>query len=319
MLLDTLLEARLYAKPHSQSEALGTSYFDTKSHSSIMRIELFKLAKQPPDFDLKSRLEAIVKTPLKERNRLRKNDYIRLEAHAQRGHLWFCDFVKIRTHHGPARAGLSRPAKGFDLLDDEGFGEETCFLWDSTNDWCVIQYNHYGVRPAAIAEYLGLFVHNQPVLLELLPKLDDKIHAKINAKKLVTKVSLSVAPKQLSNHDYDLGAGLGEATKALRKSEADRVEITITAAKRSGGLHFKLLDLMNWVNKLGGGHEGSPVTTARATAMEDEKAEAEVLDLLHHRITTEVDLTPGKDKRYSQKDRWDANHQAHTAWKHLMK
>ena len=205
------------------------------------------------------------------------------------------------------------------MKNDEGFGEETAFLWDSSNDWCVVQYNHHGVRPTAISEYLSLFVHEHPALLELLPKIDDKIHAKINAKKLVTKVTLSVAPKELSDNDYDLGAGLGTATKALKQSDADRVEIIISAAKKHGGLDLKLPDFANWLKKLGAGKDGSPVSVAKATAMETQQDEPEVLDLLHHRITAEADMTPGKDKRYPRKDRWDAIHRAHTAWKHLMK
>src|SRR5712671_1150043 len=121
-----------------------------------MRIELYKL-KKPAAFDFGTRLDAIVRTPLEDRNRARNANFIRLETHEQRGGLWLCDFVKIRMDHGPSKAGLTQPAKGFELKNDEGFGEETAFLWDSTNDWCVIQYNHFGVRPSAIAEYLSLF------------------------------------------------------------------------------------------------------------------------------------------------------------------
>lgn len=289
---------------------------NTRAFWVIMRIELYKLRREPTNFDVLGRLDVILKTPLKDRNRARNADFIRLETHEQRGNLWLCDFVKIRMDHGPSKAGLSVAAKGFDLRTDEGFGEETAFLWDSTNDWCVVQYNHYGVRPTAIAEYLSLFVHENPALLELLPKLDDKIQAKINAKKLVTKFVLSVAPKEISGNDYDLGAGLGDAAKALKKSDADHVEIIITAAKRHGGLDLKLPDFMNWLKKLGpAGDDHSPVTVARATAAETQDDEPETLDLLHHRITADSQIQAGRDKRYPRKERWDAIHQAHTAWK----
>lgn len=220
-------------------------------------------------------------------------------------------------NHGPSKAGLSQPAKGFDLGADEGFGEETGFLWDSTNDWCVVQYNHHGVRPGAITEYLGLYVHEDPITLELMPKLDEKIHAKLRAKKLVTKVSLSVAPQALSDDDFDLGGGLGAATKALKRSDAERIEITVSAPARRG-LDFNLVDFAGWLKRLGATSGDSPVTAARATARESAKDEPEVLDLLKHRIITEAEMTPGIDKRYPVKDRWDALHRAHSSWKHLM-
>lgn len=289
----------------------------TKSY--LMRIELYKLTKDEPGFDLGTLLDEIAAKRLKTRNRQRDTDFVRLEARQQKDNLWFCDFVRLRMHHGPGRAGTDTAAEGFDLKKDEGFGEETGFLWDSANDWCVAQYNHYGVRPGTIAEYLGLFRHDHPVQLDLLPKLDDKIHAKINAKKVVTKLVLSVAPKELSDNDYDLGSGLGQATKDLKQSDAERIEIIISTRKK-GGLDLSLPGLTDWIKKVGGGSEDSPVHAARATAHEEFKAgSSEVLDLLHARITKEEALKPGADKRYSRQDRWDALHRAHTTWKHLMK
>jgi len=282
-----------------------------------MRIELYKLNKDPRAFDVGARLQSVFAAPLEARNRKRGADFIRLETHEQRGNLWLCDFVRLRMDHGPSKAGLSQPAQGFDLDTDQGFGEETAFLWDSSNDWCVVQYNHHGVRPTAIAEYLSLFIHTDPVALELMPKLDDKIHAKLRAKKLVTKVTLSVAPKELSDDDFDLGGGLGTAAKALKRSDAEHIEITISAPARRG-LDFSLTEFAGWLKRLGGASEDSPVSAARATARETPADAPEVLDLLKHRITTEAEMTPGVDKRYPIKDRWDAVHRAHTSWKHLM-
>lgn len=283
-----------------------------------MRIELYKLIKDQAAFDVGARLTEIADKQLNQRNRKRDNDFVRLEALKQKGNLWFCDFVRLRMHHGPGKAGTSTAAQGFELEKDEGFGEETGFLWDASNDWCVAQYNHYGVRPSTVAEYLGEFIHDQPVGLELVPKIDDKIHAKIKSKKVITKLVFAVAPKELSDNDYDLGAGLGRATKDLRQSDAERVEIIISTRKKSG-LDFNLRKLEQWIKKVGGGDD-SPVLAARATAHEEFKAgSTEVLDLLHARITSETELRPGADKRYSREDRWNALHRAHTSWKRLMK
>ena len=291
-----------------------------------MRIELYKILSDPNGFDLGKRIQTIVQASLEKRNRKHNLELLRLEAFEKRGPLWLCDFVKIRTHHGPAKAGIGEPVKGFGLKKDQGFGEETAFLWNSTNNWCVVQYNHHGVRPSSIAAYLGEYVHDEHVLLELAPKLDDKIHAKIRSKKVVNKFTLTVAPKALSNHDFDVGAGLGEAARALKQqSDADRIEITITA-KRGRSLDLSLTELASWIGRLAGHTQSaaganatSPIKTARATARDTTHDTPEVLDLLHHRITTEEALSPGSDKRIPVKARWDAVNRAHDSWKHLMK
>jgi hypothetical protein len=283
-----------------------------------MRIELYKLVKTPASFDIAACLHGVFTASLQARNRARETDLIRLETLEQRDSLWFCDFVRLRMHHGPAKAGVAAPVEGFDLGRDDGFGEETAFLWDSSNDWCVVQYNHYGVRPNTIAEYLSEFVHDASVHIELAPKIDERIHAKIKAKKIVTKLVLSVAPKELSDTDFDLGAGLGTATKALKQSDADRVEITI-ATRKQEGLNFNLTSLEQWIRRIGGKREDSPVGTARATAHEEFGGSSEVLDLLHARVTSDAILKPGVDKRYPRADRWNAIQHAHTKWRHLMK
>jgi hypothetical protein len=290
-----------------------------------MRIELYKIIKDEPQFDLGKRIELINRASLKKRNRKHNLELIRLEAFEKRGPLWLCDFVKIRTHHGPGKVGVEEPVKGFGLSADQGFGEETAFLWNSKNDYCVIQYNHYGVRPKAIAEYLGLFVHDNPAGLEFAPKLDDKIHAKIRKTKWVTKFTLAIAPKELSNADFDLGAGLGSAAKSLMHSDADRIEITVTA-KKGRSLDLNLTAAANWVDRLigrtgarSGDTEGSPVRAAKATTKGSPLEASEVLDLLHHRISLEDDLSPGVDKRIPLPARWDAVHRACDLWKPLMK
>jgi len=284
----------------------------------IMRIELYKISKNPDTFDVGAQLMEIARADMNRRNRSRSNDFVRLEAMESRDKLVLCDFVKIRMHHGPSKAGLSAPARGFDLAHDEGFGEETAFLWDSTNDWCVIQYNHHGVRPKSIAEYLSLYKHDAPVTLEFQPKIDDAIHAKIRSKRVVTKFTITVAPKDLTNNDFNLGAGLGQAVRDLRHSDADRVEITISA-KRNRRLDLSLVGVADWIRRLAGtSSDHSPVYAARATARQEDGDEPEVLDLLHHRIIAETPLTPGPDKRYPRRQRWDAIHRAHTQWKKLM-
>ncbi len=113
----------------------------TGTERTTMKIELYKLDK-PQGVDLKSRISRIHAQNINARCRTRTGGLMRLEALEKRGALWLMDFVKIRLHHGPSKAGENCPAQGFELEQSEGFGEETAMLWNSSNDWCVLQYNH---------------------------------------------------------------------------------------------------------------------------------------------------------------------------------
>ena len=285
-----------------------------------MRIDLLKL-NPPRGFDLARQIVAISLLPLDRRNRMKAEDNIRLEYHEQHGHLWYCDFIRLRMNHGPSRAGVGTAVQGFDLGEDEGFGEETAFLWDSRTNWCVVQYNHYGVRPQTIADYLGDWDHENPVALELQPKIDNTIQAKVQTKTHISKVTVVVAPKLMGDEDFDIGGGLGTATKALkRESDADRIEITISA-KRTRSIDLNGPILRRWALRLADKISGreAAVSTARITARAEDDRSAEVLDLLRATVTDEADLTAGADRRYPREARWGALAAAHLRWADLMR
>jgi hypothetical protein len=281
-----------------------------------MKMELYKLTK-PAGFNLKARIDYVMSQDLIQRNRVRTGGLIRLEQVEKRGDLWLCDFLKIRTDHGPSKAGENVPAQGFELGPKDGFGEETALLWNTANDWCVLQYNHHGSRSNSVAEYLAHYIHAEPVELHFLPKIDDDIQAKILHKTHVNKISFSIAPREVSDADYAYGAGLGEATKMLKNCDADHIEITLSA-HRKNRLGLTLSDFVKWIEHIRHGADNSPIGSAHATAREYEDEAPEVLDLLHNRITAEVEILPGVDKRYSMKERFDAIHRAHDGWSHLM-
>lgn len=285
-----------------------------------MRIFLYKVVSEPSSFDFAERLRHIHGLPVDQRNRDRNLDHIRLEALREQRELVFADFIKIRMHHGPAKAGLETPVQGFDLESDEGFGEETAMVYDPKTGYAVVQYNHHGSWPSAIAEYVGLFVHTSPTLVDFVPKLDAAVHAKIRRASIVKKLTLAIAPKALSDDDYAQQAGLTSGIREIAtQSNAERLEITISARRaRSGSLNIHLQSLSQWIRRLGGGAGDSPILTARATASEDERSPSEVLDLIEHRVTSEAELTPGPDKRYPLSARWNALEVAFNAWRPLM-
>jgi hypothetical protein len=279
-----------------------------------MKIELYQLQKRE-DFDLLGRIKQIMSKTIKQRTRERGTGRIRLEQYEVVGDQFvFMDFIRLRVDHGPAKAGEDTPAIGFELGPLDGFGEETAMVWDLKNNYCCIQYNHFGVRAKSISEYLSLFFHERPENILLIPKIDSRVHAKLRSKRLVKKISVSIAAKELSEADFNEGMSLGGATRELAQTGADQVEITITARQKNH-LDINLKKFVSWISSIGRESEKNVVQSAHVTASEGLDDRAEILDLLHHKVTLEFDLTPGKDKRYSVSDRYGALKWAHSQWK----
>ena len=280
-----------------------------------MRIDLFKLYRYlPPNFDLEQRIQFILGKVLQDRVRSKGvGDYIRLEAAEKRDGKWLLDFILMRTKHGPAKVGMNEPATGFPLDSDEGFGEETAFLWDPSNDWCVVQYNHHGVRSRAITDYLGNFDSMNHATLELVPKLDPEVHAKIRNKRLITKFTVNVVPQVMTDFDYNLGSSMNDAINSIKPTDAERLEISISASKKKG-LQVSLEPIFEMFQK----HQAGPIKGAHAVVRSNMDDEPESIDLLSNRILREEEITAGSDKRYPLEDRWNALLRAHNGWRNLM-
>ena len=109
-------------------------------------------------------------------------------CHARKG-LHEMEFTQRRTHNGPGYSRQGHETRDFDLEENAGFGEQTAAGWSSQN-YLAAQYNHYGVRPSAIAVYLGRFFRPDPSsdrpipLFSLTPEIDSGVYTKfVNSRK----------------------------------------------------------------------------------------------------------------------------------------
>jgi hypothetical protein len=281
-----------------------------------MRIELWKITRGiPHNFDIGGRIKHILGKPISERARSKGvSDYIRMEEAEHRSGKWLLDFTLTRTQSGPAKVSIDQPATGFQLAPDEGFGEETAFLWDPSNDWCVIQYNHHGARPKSMVEYLGNFDPSNHAELGLIPKLDQQVHSKIMSKKLVTKFTVSVAAQEASDYDYGFGESVNNGISRMKSSTgAERIEFTISASKKRG-LDVDLAAFFSRFTR----RDTGPINGAHAVIRSTADDEPECIDLLTNRIVKTEDIRSGQDKRYPREARWNALLRAHDGWRNLM-
>ncbi len=75
---------------------------------------------------------------------------------------WELDFLKFRLD-GPGLAELDKPTENAKSSSTQFFNEECCALFFPNNGkpFIIVQYNHIGMRAAAIAEYISSFTDNQ--------------------------------------------------------------------------------------------------------------------------------------------------------------
>lgn len=283
-----------------------------------MRVDLCKI-KWSDDFNLVRRIDHICEKDIRYRNRQHGEDQMRLEAVKKEGSLLYLDFVRIRMAQGPAKTPLKAPSTGFALQPDEGFGEETAVLWDTTNDWCIMQYNHHSLRPNSIADYLADYNGVGNSVVRFLPKIDPQVLAKLRSKKIVSNFCIEVAPAEISDSDFDEGMSLISAAKSFQDKGADVVTIELsTRHGRGRSLNIDLEEVRAWITSILAKSKRDAVLSASAKIKRLPDERAEPIDLLANQISTKIQVSPGEDRRLPRDTRWRELFVLHELWARYM-
>ncbi len=232
--------------------------------------------------------------------------------------LFYCDFGKTRTDHGPAKGSRIAKAQGFPLQDGEGFCEETAFLYDQATQFMLIQYNHHGARISAILDYFQALDSTNQTRYTSLPKYMEDIQRLISQKRIFKKLELSIAPHLLSDSDLSSNLSLQSALDISNSTGADKITVTISAQPSKGGLLKTISNLLSWATEKAQSEQHDVVSTCRLTAQEDQLAKVEVLDLLCQRLVRKVDIRSGADMRFPRAERFQALKNTWRLWKPLL-
>lgn len=279
-----------------------------------MKIFAYKLHNRTPALPMATRIENIVALPLEQRNKIIDGTVVRLEEAQRIDGLWLCDFIKIRMDHGPAKGSLQQHVEGFHLAAEEGFSEETAILYDPDHEIVVAQYNHYGPRISSIEEYLSLFFHDNTAGYDFLPRYVDDIHRRLRRKGIFRRIELAIAPRLLNEGDMAAGFGLHEALSLSKSTGADNVSITISVRGRKQCLNPGVRNLLHWALQKAKGADADVINTCKVAARDNDTSPLETLDLVAARLSKEVQINPGGDKRYPRAERWVALRAVRHEW-----
>lgn len=287
-----------------------------------MKVHAYRVRRHQNSAPLEQLLRQIEVTPLVRRDRRLGHVEVRCEAvRRRRNGTWFMDFVRLRFDHGPGRVHRSRPIRGFNLRQHEGFGEETAALYDPVSHYMLIQYNHHGVRAGKIQEYICEFVHDPPYAFELIPKYDEETERRLQRKTIFRRLDFKIATRGMNAGDRRAGIALTDAIEMGNRFGAEDITISLSAGRgRPRGLIVQsVTEALNWLRR---SHGLDPDSVSRivVTGRDAIDSETEILDLLAQRLITEFqDLPVGRDLRYPRNARWSALERARIGWGRILR
>lgn len=293
-----------------------------------IKVNLYKLNYAGQPAFLPQLLTDIKADPLSQRiKRIGYND-IRLEHILEPNSVdnptpyWLLDFVKVRMEHGPGKVGISTPIQGFALANNEGFGEETAVLFDPVKDYILVQYNHHGVRGSSVDRYLNEYDHTATQKLSLDIKLDTTSEAKLAAKQFVTKLTVKIAPDQMTASHRHRNVSLKRAIELNNAQHGNTVEFTLSASRgrslSTGPINRMLDTLRSW--RVADAQDGvQALEQFQVEAKEDLADRAEKIDMLLPTLEAKISgIVLGQDRRYTMRSRFDALLRARTGWSQII-
>ena len=285
-----------------------------------MKVHAFGVKKIEKSGNLEDLLKQIKKDSLENRVRTISFSDIRIEHVRNKDGLWYFDFGKFRTQHGPGKASKSKPTEGFDFQEGEVFCEETACLYVPKTNHLIVQYNHHGTRIGVIQNYLNEYESNNSYLFEMLPKYDDTVENKFRNRAATKKIIFEIDPRFLSQKDKVSGTALTQALDLGKQSQGEKIELTISAGKSKKKYLSEFIDKTAETLKSIAGNNPDGVTKLKVGVLENIDSRMEVLDLIEQRLVHEFsDIPLGKDLRFPRKERYKALTRALNGWKNVLK
>ncbi|MBB6245692.1 DUF6731 family protein [Rhodanobacter sp. A1T4] len=283
-------------------------------------IHAFKVSKTANSVPLETLINTISNHRISDRIRTVITSSVRIDRvktdpiNASGEKLTYIDFVKLRDTHGPGKASKDVAVNDIALAPDEYFGEETAALYIPQKKWLITQYNHYGVRPSAMAGYFSSYAANQANSYELTIKLDPDAQRRFLAANEVRRFEMALDLTKMRAKDRQQGIGLGTIAAIGADLDGAKLKITISVGtERKRRLTGRVKDALTQMIQ-----HTDMVTSAQIAGRETPDGHIEVVDLLDEKLVTESHITIGPGRRLDQNERFRALAWAWSNWRNVL-
>lgn len=281
-----------------------------------MTVNLFKLHTGPTSTtSLDDVLKLIESTTIDKRNRKPSYNDMKLEniqPPTPSTPYWLLNFSKLRDY-SPGKGSTKGTTQPIVYGQGEGPSEETAMLYQPSTGFVAIQYNHYGLRSDAIAEYLSIFDGTSQNNFEFNVQLKNTAQARLATKNIFTKLQVKVAPSSITPAYRQNNTAFMAALDATSSTNPDTLELTLTAnRKNSNGL-----DIKNWLKSLQNLVQGGATAQRVVVSGKDSiNSKVDVINLIEEKESidySKVELDLGK--RLDLADRWLHLEKSFAKWK----
>lgn len=288
-----------------------------------MRVHLFSVRTMEGAEPLENLLGRIQADDLEAR--LRKIGYqeIRLEsilaprANGNDSPYWLLDFTKLRFEHGPGKISRDAAIEGFELEEDQGFGEETALLYDPVSGYALIQYNHNGPRSGTIAEYFCNYENAVVGKYDFLVVLDNSANVRLAQKDIIKKIQFKVAAPRISREQRNGNVPLGRALDMASNLNGETIDVTVSAGRGCLGgetVQGLISTLRNLIPRAVDQNEGV-LKTFKVYGKAGINGDTDEINMLVTKEEQTIDgLQMGADRRYTQASRWSGLVRARNGW-----
>lgn len=163
---------------------------------------------------------------------------VRLQEISRSGHgLWECEMIRIRMDEVPIVAALDGTLDVVDLDDNQGIGEETCFLYDETTGVMAIQRNRFGVSASVAARFFEQACSiPEPIVPTII--LEPDAISMLSQMRAVRRFTVRFAgvqnPQLVTQHK----PSTSDAIKLLGDFKVPSLEIQVSMGRQRGALPF---------------------------------------------------------------------------------
>jgi hypothetical protein len=225
---------------------------------------------------------------------------------------WCLDFTKLRDGTGPGKGTEADPLEDLDIAAHEFFGEEAAAIFFPDSGYLITQYNHHGVRPSAMAQYLGRYIENENNELELAITLDSDADARYKAMKHIRRFEVAVDLDKMGAAQKQAGMSLADALDRAKDMNGARMLIQVSVGpdrnRQLSKVKKFLAPLLN----------SGAVTRAEVVGRATPDGEICPVDLLHQQLFHIAEIQPGTGRRLSWASRKKALRSVARKWKTRM-